>query len=46
LTPFDWEKAFLFPPYMTEEGMEEQVGVQFNDPSHLNIRTVFISSFL
>src|SRR5699024_3842006 len=38
LTSFDWEKAFLFPPYMTGEGMEEQVGVQFNDPSNLNMR--------
>ena len=38
LTSFDWEKAFLFPPYMTEEGMEERVGVQFNDPSNLNRR--------
>ncbi|RKQ17173.1 hypothetical protein D8M05_05785 [Oceanobacillus bengalensis] len=35
LTSFDWEKGFLFTPYSTEEGIVEQLGVNFNDPSDI-----------
>jgi uncharacterized protein YxeA len=38
LTSFDWEKAFLFTPYSTQEVLEEQLGVDFNDPSDIDLR--------
>ncbi|MFB1051987.1 hypothetical protein [Paraliobacillus sp. JSM ZJ581] len=38
MTSFDWEKAFLFTPYSTQEGIEEQLGVKFNDPSDIDYR--------
>lgn len=30
LTNEDWDKAFLFTPYSTEKGIEEQLGTKFN----------------
>ena len=38
LTNFDWDKAFLFAPYTTQESVEEQLGVDFKDPSKIDIR--------
>ncbi|MDF1999066.1 hypothetical protein [Peribacillus frigoritolerans] len=38
MTTFDWEKAFIFTPYSTQEGIEEQLGVNFNDPSDIDWR--------
>lgn len=38
LTSFDWQKAFLFTPYSTQEGIEEQLGFKFNDPSDIDYR--------
>ncbi|WP_240335299.1 hypothetical protein [Paraliobacillus sediminis] len=38
LTSFDWEKAFLFTPYTTQEGIEKQLDVNFNDPSNIDYR--------
>ncbi|WP_096271268.1 hypothetical protein [Paucisalibacillus globulus] len=34
-TSFDWEKAFLFSPYTSQEEMEKQLGANFNDQSNL-----------
>jgi uncharacterized protein YxeA len=38
MTSFDWEKAFLFSPYSTQGEIEKQLGVNFNDPSNINMR--------
>lgn len=38
LTDFDWEKAFLFRPYSTEEEIEKYLGVKFNDSSNIRMR--------
>lgn len=38
LMSFDWEKALLFTPYNTEGAIEEQLGVNFNDPSYIDYR--------
>lgn len=38
LTSFDWEKAFLFHPYTPQENIEEQLGVNYNDPSGIDLR--------
>ena len=38
LTNFDWDQAFLFLPYTTEESIEEQLGVEFEDPSQIDSR--------
>ncbi|RCW63897.1 hypothetical protein [Saliterribacillus persicus] len=38
LTSFDWEKAFLFTPYTTQEEIEERLDVNFNDPSNIDYR--------
>jgi hypothetical protein len=35
LANIDWEKAFLFTPYSTQEAIEEQLGVHFQDPSDI-----------
>jgi hypothetical protein len=47
LTTFDWEKAFIFTPYSTQEGIEEQLGVNFNDPSDIDWRDdIYLLVFL
>jgi hypothetical protein len=38
LTSFDWEKAFLFTPYSPHKEIEEQLGVNFSDPSDIDWR--------
>lgn len=38
LTTFDWDKAFLFGPFTPQESIEEQLGVDFKDPSNIAIR--------
>jgi len=38
LTDFQWEKAFLFNSYTTQEYMDEQLGIHFKDPSSINTR--------
>ena len=38
LTTFDWEKAYLITPYSTQTGINEQLGVNFRDPSGINLR--------
>ncbi|SES44993.1 hypothetical protein [Psychrobacillus sp. OK032] len=47
LTNFDWDKAFLFAPYTTQESLEEQLRVNFKDPSKLDIRDdIYLLVFL
>ncbi len=38
LTTFNWEKAFLFTPYSTEKLIEEELGMDFKDPSNIDRR--------
>ncbi|APH06457.1 hypothetical protein [Bacillus weihaiensis] len=38
LTDFDWDKGFLFTPYSTQKGIDEQLGVHFKDPSNIDWR--------
>jgi uncharacterized protein YxeA len=47
LTTFDWDKAFLFSPYSTQENIEEQLGNNFKDPSNINTRDdIYLLVFL
>lgn len=47
LTNFDWDKAFLFEPYTTKESIEQQLGVDFKDPSKIDIRDdIYLLVFL
>ncbi|WP_404451910.1 hypothetical protein LG329_16405 [Virgibacillus necropolis] len=47
LTTFEWENAFLFSPYSTQEGIEEQLGIYFKDPSNIDIRDdIYLLVFL
>jgi uncharacterized protein YxeA len=47
LTTFEWDKAFLFAPYSTQEGIEEQLGTDFEDPSNINMRDdIYLLVFL
>jgi len=38
LTDYDWDKDFLFTPYSTQKGINEQLGVHFKDPSNIDWR--------
>lgn len=38
LTDFDWEKAYLFTPYMPQESINEELGFKFKDPSGIEHR--------
>ncbi|MFP3888166.1 hypothetical protein U8V97_22235 [Priestia filamentosa] len=39
LTDFQWDKAYVFPPYTTVEGMRDELGVQsYRDWSGLGFR--------
>lgn len=47
LTSFDWEKAFLFTPYSTQEMIEEELGTDFKDPSDIDWRDdIYLLVFL
>lgn len=47
LTNFDWDKAFLFAPYTTQESLKEQLGVDYKDPSNIDIRDdIYLLIFL
>lgn len=37
-TSFQWDKAYLFDPYTTQEGMNKQLGFKFKDPGSLHSR--------
>jgi uncharacterized protein YxeA len=46
-TNFEWDKSFLFEPYTTQESIEEQLGVDFKDPSKIDIRDdIYLLVFL
>ncbi|KMM39237.1 hypothetical protein [Guptibacillus hwajinpoensis] len=38
LTNFAWEKAYSFTPYTTQGNIEEKLGLNFKDPSNLEMR--------
>lgn len=38
LADFEWDKGFLFAPYTPQKTIEEQLGVEFKDPSNLSSR--------
>ncbi|WP_437132196.1 hypothetical protein [Bacillus atrophaeus] len=38
LTDFDWDKAYIFPPYTPQESINEQLGINFKDPSSIDYR--------
>lgn len=47
LTNFDWDKAFLFAPYTPQESINEQLGVDFKDPSNIDFRDdIYLLVFL
>lgn len=47
LTDFDWDKAFLFPPYTVQETIDEQLGTKFKDPSNMDKRDdIFLLVFM
>lgn len=37
-TNFEWDKAYLFTPYSTEDGMSDELGFSFKDPSNIDMR--------
>ncbi|NMH68361.1 hypothetical protein HF072_06165 [Bacillus sp. RO3] len=47
LTTFDWDKAFLFTPYSTQDAIEETLGTDFKDPSNISSRDdIYLLVFL
>jgi hypothetical protein len=47
LTDFKWDKAFIFEPYTPQEHIEEQLGVDFKDPSNISSRDdIYLLVFL
>ncbi|KRG07992.1 hypothetical protein [Lederbergia galactosidilytica] len=47
MTTFDWDKAYLFTPYSTQESITEQLGVDFKDPSDIDWRDdIYLLVFL
>jgi hypothetical protein len=47
MTTFDWDKAFLFTPYSTQEAIEEELGTDFKDPSNISTREdIYLLVFL
>lgn len=47
LTDFDWDKAFLLPPYTTQEWIAEQLGTDLKDPGGISMRDdIYVLVFL
>jgi hypothetical protein len=47
IVDFKWDKAYLFEPYSTEEQFEKQLGVEYEDPSHISSRDdIYLLVFL
>lgn len=47
LANFNWDKAILFAPYTSQEGINEQLGVDFKDPSNIDMRDdIYLLVFL
>lgn len=48
-TTFEWDKAYLITPYSTstQEGIENQLGIDFKDPSNIGTRDdIYLLVFL
>ncbi|MDP5274122.1 hypothetical protein [Chengkuizengella axinellae] len=44
---FDWDKAYLITPYTSQEGINDQLGVAFKDPSNIYKRDdIYLLVFL
>lgn len=37
-TDFTWTKAFVFPPYTTQENINRQLGIKFQDTNRIEVR--------
>ncbi|PAQ16168.1 hypothetical protein CD798_03380 [Bacillaceae bacterium SAOS 7] len=37
-TDFDWKQAYLFPPYTPQENINRQLGINYKDPSRIDMR--------
>ncbi|OZI12106.1 hypothetical protein CEW92_08500 [Bacillaceae bacterium SAS-127] len=37
-TDFDWEQAYLFSPYTPQEDISGQLGINYKDPSRIDMR--------
>lgn len=47
LAKFKWDKAFLFAPYTLQANIDEQIGVDFIDPSNIDSRDdIYLLVFL
>ncbi|NMD69259.1 hypothetical protein HHO41_03090 [Bacillus sp. DNRA2] len=47
LANFNWDKAILFEPYTTQEEINELLGVDFKDPSNMDMRDdIYLLVFL
>ncbi len=47
IADFKWDKAYLFEPYSPEEHIEKQLGVEYDDPSHISSRDdIYLLVFL
>ncbi|PGZ97836.1 hypothetical protein COE51_13305 [Bacillus pseudomycoides] len=47
LAKFTWDKAFIFPPYTTQESIDEQLGVHYKDLSNIDMRDdIYLLVFL
>lgn len=47
LAKFTWDKAFIFPPYTTQESIDKQLDVHFKDPSNIDKRDdIYLLVFL
>lgn len=47
LAKFNWDKAILFEPYTTQDEINELLGVDFKDPSNIDMRDdIYLLVFL
>lgn len=47
LTDFEWDKAFLFEPYTSNDVIIKTLGVDFKDPSNIEMREgIYLLVFL
>ncbi|WP_019240868.1 MULTISPECIES: hypothetical protein [Bacillus] len=38
LVDFTWDRAYIFPPYTTQESINKELGISFKDPSDIEVR--------
>jgi len=47
LTEFDWDEAYLIPPYTDQQTINKQLGVKFKDPTNIDYRDdIYLLVFL